>query len=664
MPRSLSLICSLILAFALLPSTAAASMPLQELIRHPEIQQVKISPDGKHIAVLKLHEGERVLVFMSLSPLKVTGGLRFRGKEEVGSFYWANDDRVVAEIIARTAALEQPVSYGSLYAINADGSRGKNIFGWRAGEMQTGSKIKKAQSTRAHATIIDPLVDNSSEILISTRPWARDFESHGDVFRVDIYSGVRDRVIGLPQVGGRAYTDGSGNLLFANGTDRERNYELYRKADNGWSPVEDEMLAKAYPVGFDRDSNTAFLIRDREDATEQLIKLDMNSGKTTPVFQHQKVDISRVISHPVSDRPLGVTVDPGYPETYFFDESEGFAAFYRGLLQAFEGYRVNFTSVTRDGSKAVLEVSGDRLPGDYFLVDLNTKKASFLLPSADWLKPDDLNPMRAETFTSSDDLPIGVYLTFPRNQETNLPMVVVPHGGPQARDYWGYDRDAQILSQNGYLVLQVNFRGSTGYGDGFLEAGTRQWGNDIQRDIAEAVNWAVAEGYADPERVCIFGASFGGYSALMNPIRYPDLYQCAVGYVGVYNLEMMYKRGDIRRRDRGVAYLEEVLSRDEAALKENSPLHNVDKLDLPLFIVHGAKDERVPVEHAEAIIKQLETAGKDFQSLILPNEGHGFYAEKSNMQLYGQLLEFLDQHIGVGSSEKREQLTASGRPAG
>ncbi|KUJ84310.1 hypothetical protein AVO43_00980 [Microbulbifer sp. ZGT114] len=634
------------------------------MIRHAEVQQVKISPDGKHIAVQKLHEGERVLVFMSLSPLEVTGALRFRGKEEVGNFYWATDDRAVVEVIARTAALEQPVNYGSLYAINADGSQGKNIFGWRAGEMQTGSKIRKAKSTRAHATIIDPLVDNDNEILISTRPWARDFESHGSVYRVNIYSGVRHRVIGLPQVGGRAFTDGAGNLVFANGTDRATNYELFRKTDNGWSPVEEETLSQAYPVGFDRETNTAFLVLDRNGATEQLIKLDMKSGKTTPVFRHEEVDISRLISHPVSDRPLGVTVDPGYPETYFFDESEGFAAFYRGLLQAFEGHRIRFTSVTRDGGKAVLKVSGDRLPGDYFLVDLNSKKASFLLPSADWLKPDDLNPMRAESFTSSDDLDIGVYLTFPRNRQANIPMVVMPHGGPRSRDYWGYDRDAQILSQNGYLVLQVNFRGSTGYGDQFLEAGTRHWGNHIQRDIAEAVQWAVREGYADPERVCIFGASFGGYSALMNPIRYPDLYQCAVGYVGVYDLEMLYKRGDIRRRDRGVAYLEEVVSRDEAFLKENSPLHNVDQLDLPVFIVHGAKDERAPVEHAEAMIEQLQAAGKPFQSLILPNEGHGFYAEENNMQLYGQLLEFLDQHIGVGSSEKPDRLTVSGRSAG
>nr|WP_255771406.1 prolyl oligopeptidase family serine peptidase [Microbulbifer guangxiensis] len=262
--------------------------------------------------------------------------------------------------------------------------------------------------------------------------------------------------------------------------------------------------------------------------------------------------------------------------------------------------------------------------------------------------------MEAATFTARDGLSVGVYLTFPEGRRENLPMVVIPHGGPRARDYWQYDRQAQILSQNGYLVLQVNFRGSTGYGDHFLQAGTREWGDKIQRDIAEAAQWAIDQGYATPERVCIFGASFGGYSALMNPIRYPDLYQCAAGYVGVYDLEMLYKRGDIRRRDRGVAYLEEVVSRDESFLRENSPLYNVEKLELPVFIVHGAQDQRAPVEHAEALIEQLEAANKPYQSLILPNEGHGFYAEDSNLQLYGQLLEFLDRHIGVGSTEREQ----------
>jgi len=201
-------------------------------------------------------------------------------------------------------------------------------------------------------------------------------------------------------------------------------------------------------------------------------------------------------------------------------------------------------------------------------------------------------------------------------------------------------------------VLQVNFRGSTGYGDGFLAAGERQWGGNIQRDIAEAVQWAVDQGYADKNRICIYGASFGGYSAMMNPIRYPDLYQCAAGYAGVYDLELLYKEGDVPRRNRGVAYLTKTIGESETELKENSPLYHTDALNLPLFIIHGEKDERAPVSHAEALLEKVGEDSKSVQSLIAPTEGHGFYSEENNLELYTQLLSFFDTHIGVGSAER------------
>lgn len=648
-----NLIISLLLLFSSC-AYSASSIPLQDLIKHEDIQQVKISPKGTHLAIRKLYEGERILVFMSLKPLEITGVLRFRSKEEVGNFYWVNDERVVAEVISRKAALEAPVNYGSLFAIDYDGSRGKNIFGWAAGERQTGSRIKKAESTYAHATIIDVLRDNDKDILVSTYPWARDWETHGDVYRIDIYTGVRDRVASLPQVGGRAFTDGRGNLLFANGTDRDGNFQLYRKAKVGWSRVEEPLLDRATPVGFDADSGDAYLVLDRKGQTEQLIKLD-SAGNYSPVFQHDISDISGIIHHPVTDKPLGAYLHPDYPEEHFFDEGDGFAPFFRGLKKAFQGYRIAFTSFTEDGSMGVLRVHGDRLPGDYFLVNMQSKKVDFLLSSAEWLDPSQLNPMRADAFTTEDGLRIGVYLTFPGEQTEDVPMVVIPHGGPHARDYWGYDRQAQILSQNGYLVLQVNFRGSTGYGDHFYSAGVRQWGGKIQRDIADAVHWAVEKGYADRDRVCIFGGSFGGYSALMNPIRYPDLYQCAAGYAGVYDLEMMYRKGDVQRRDRGISYLKRELSEDEDFLREHSPLYHTDKLDLPLFIIHGEQDERAPLEHAEALLDQLEEDGKSVKTLIVPDEGHGFYSEENNRELYTQLLGFLDRHIGIGAAEKREK---------
>ncbi|WP_444884171.1 alpha/beta hydrolase family protein [Microbulbifer sp. PSTR4-B] len=642
----------LLFLFFLWPSLAlSGQVSLSDLVRHTDIQEVKISPTGTHLAIKKLYEGERILVFMSINPLKITGHLRFRSKEEVGDFYWANNERIVTEVVSREAALETPIFYGSLFAINYDGTRGKNIFGHLAGERQVGSRLKKAESTYAHPTIIDTLPKEKNKILISTSPWAKDWETIGEILEVNIYNGVQKRITGLPQVG-RAHTDRNGNLTFATGSNRNGERELYKKSKIGWEKLENSILNRSWPRGGNLETGDFYFEIDRPNDTEQLVKFNTKTNKLTQIFSHDISDISAVIYHPKSDKPIGVYLHPDYPEEYFFDEGDGFAAYFRGLKKAFEGYRINFTSFTSDGSLGILKVYGDRLPGDYFLANLKTKKVDFLLSSSEWLAPETLNSMRAESFVTTDNMRIGTYLTFPKGQTKNLPMVVVPHGGPHARDYWGYEQEAQILSQNGYLFLQVNFRGSTGYGDHFYTAGEREWGGKIQKDIADAVHWAVEKGYADPERVCIYGASFGGYSALMNPIRYPDLYKCAAGYVGVYDLEMMYKKGDIKRRDRGLAYLKRELSKDKNFLRENSPIHNTDKLNIPLFIIHGEKDERVPVEHAEELLEKLEKEGKPAKSLIVANEGHGFYNEKNNMKLYTELLAFLDKHIGVGSVEK------------
>ncbi|AWF82208.1 hypothetical protein BTJ40_15965 [Microbulbifer sp. A4B17] len=435
---------------------------------------------------------------------------------------------------------------------------------------------------------------------------------------VNVYTGAERKIIGLPQSYGRAYTDGQGNLTFATGTDKKRNPEPYQYSDGHWKKIEDPTLSRARLVGINQETGETYLEIDRKNNTE----------------------------------PIGAYTHPDYPEEHFFNSKGNFPAFFRGLKKAFDSYRIYFTSTTSDGKLGILAVYGDRLPADYFLVNMESKKVDFLISSSDWLDPEQLNPMHAESFVTSDGLRIGTYLTFPQNREKKLPLVVLPHGGPHSRDYWRYSRDAQILSQNGYLVLQVNFRGSSGYGNHFYKAGKLEWGGKIQKDIADSVKWAIDKGYAHPDKVCIFGGGFGGYSALMNTIKYPELYKCAIGYVGVYDLEMMYTKGDIKDRVRGLAYLKEEVSKNKSFMRESSPIHNIDKLNIPLFIIHGEEDERVPVDHAEELLEKLAKEGKPAKSLIIAKEGHGFYSEKNNLKLYTQLLEFLDQHIGVGAAEK------------
>lgn len=224
-------------------------------------------------------------------------------------------------------------------------------------------------------------------------------------------------------------------------------------------------------------------------------------------------------------------------------------------------------------------------------------------------------------------------------------MVVVPHGGPyEIIDAWGFDTGAAVLASQGFAVLRVNFRGSGGYGRDFVEKGFRQWGRAMQDDVTDATRWAIAEGIAAADRICIYGASYGGYSALMGAVREPRLYRCAAGYAAPYDLAKMYKWGSIRRSDLGLNYLERVLGKDKAELAANSPAQQASTIVIPILIAHGRLDARVGVEHSQAMAKILRKGGAGVDYIEYPNEGHGLAIDEDEADFYGRLLAFLREN--------------------
>jgi dipeptidyl aminopeptidase/acylaminoacyl peptidase len=225
----------------------------------------------------------------------------------------------------------------------------------------------------------------------------------------------------------------------------------------------------------------------------------------------------------------------------------------------------------------------------------------------------------------------------------------VPHGGPMGiNDDWFYDNDSQFLASRGYLVLQVNFRGSSGRGVNFIETGYHQWGTGIQRDLIDAVKWAIAEKYADPKRICVYGGSFGGYAAMMTVIRAPGMFKCAVGYAGIYDMAMRYKKGDTQESKGGRSALRVEMGDDVADLDANSPDKLADKIDVPVLLIHGEDDQRAPIQQAEAMRAALDAAHKPYEWLVKPGEGHGFYDEKNNIERLTRLQQFLEKNIGKG----------------
>ncbi|MGH8125680.1 MAG: alpha/beta hydrolase family protein [Rhodanobacteraceae bacterium] len=229
-------------------------------------------------------------------------------------------------------------------------------------------------------------------------------------------------------------------------------------------------------------------------------------------------------------------------------------------------------------------------------------------------------------------------------------MVLVPHGGPYGiRDDWYYDSDAQFLANRGYLVLQVNYRGSGGRGPAFQRSGYLKWGTRIQQDLIDGVKWAIGQHYADPNRICVYGGSFGGYSALMSVIRAPHLFKCAVGYSGVYDLKMLYKKGDVQSSKFGRSYLSTVIGKNDADLDANSPDKLADKIDVPVFLAHGMEDRRAPFAQAEAMRDALKAANKTYEWMAVPKEGHGFYTEADRAAFLTRMQTFLEKYIGQGA---------------
>lgn len=276
-------------------------------------------------------------------------------------------------------------------------------------------------------------------------------------------------------------------------------------------------------------------------------------------------------------------------------------------------------------------------------------KASFIAAPNKNLDPNQLSPMQPFTITARDGMTLPGYLTLPKGAEKGdkLPMIVNVHGGPHGpRDMWGFNAENQFFANRGYAVLQVNFRGSGGYGSEFLEAGYGEWGRAMQNDVTDATQWAIDEGYADADRICIYGGSYGGYAAMMGVAKEPDLYQCGVGYVGVYSLPLMFEAGDISRNQSGEKYLERVLGTDMNVLKANSPVNLVDNIKADILLVHGAKDVRVPIEHYEQLKSALNRADKPYQTLVKDDEGHGFQKEANKFELYKRLEQFFEKHIG------------------
>ncbi|GAA0361921.1 S9 family peptidase [Bowmanella denitrificans] len=609
----------------------------------------KLSPDGQLLAVTLVHEGKRQLAVFRTQDRKIVGGARFPGRQEAGEAYWVTDQRLVIKLLESEPWDEEPKFYGQLYAVDYNGKNGELIYGVGAGEMQTGSRLKKKQDTFGWGEIISTLPDDEKHILIASTPMSQGGERKASIHKLNVFNGQLSYPITRSPVSYADFVaDGKGHLKLAIGLDDTNNRRTYRYEDDEWTEISADFGKGFYPLALNEQGDKLYYLDNQGQALKGLFQLDMQSGEKKEVYTDDKVDITSVTYSADGDSIYALRVDPDYPTYVMLGRDNDEVAMYRQFLQTFPGYKVRITSKSKNGKLWMIYTSNDVDAGTYYLYDKEKNSLFSMFANLANLQSEHLSPSEPIEFETSDKLRIPGYLTYPQSRpaDQKVPLVVLVHGGPHGvRDYWDFDREVQLLASQGYAVLRVNYRGSGGYGQAFKVAGYQQWGGRILQDIIEGTQWVIGQGRVDSQKVCIMGASFGGYAALQAATLVPDMYRCVIGTVGVYDLPLMFEEGDIPDRSYGESYLQDVLGTDQAKLKAYSPIYNVDKLKAPVLIAHNEKDRRVPIKHAERLRKAMDKAGKTYQWFVKDTETHGFYDQANRTDYFQTVSQFLHRHL-------------------
>jgi dipeptidyl aminopeptidase/acylaminoacyl peptidase len=627
MKRHAWLLLAVLAALAIGPAIAQAPKPheIEDFIREDKFENVSVSQKGTYVAMTRL-EGDKTVMYILRTgesrPLtRVDVSAR---KSHITGVTWVSDHRLIYSVAVKDQLDERPVSTGERWAIDADGGKRRPFSG----------------------SIVDTLVNEDDYVLAT-------IYSGGDGFttlrRVDVYGGASKIVARAPIRYGWFSADANGQPRFAGGSDEQDKEMLYfqKPGEDTWELINSEATSgkKIYPVGFSTDGKTAYLQTQEKTGPDSILAFDIATRTSKQISRDALANPSALINAIGKREIIGVLYAGSTPRYEYFDPESAEAKAHRALQKAFPGMIVSAARYTTSRGDVLVYVYGDREPGGYYVMNLETRKVSPMMFSADWLDPNRLAPMRNITFTARDGRTIPALLSIPAGSDgKRLPMVVHPHGGPfDVEDTWGYDPTVQLLASHGYAVLQVNYRGSGGFGREHEESGYKQWGLTMQDDLTDATRWAIAEGIADRDRICIFGASYGGYAALMGVAKEPDLYRCAVGQVGVYDLGK-FKFDDAMRGDYLRRYHERATN--DGDLDPVSPARLAAQIKVPVFLSTGHEDARVPYQHTEMMEAALKKAGVPVETLYFKTEGHGIYKLEHRREFYAQLLNFLHRHIG------------------
>ncbi len=626
---------------ASMTESIAPTIELEDFFKNPERTSYQISPDGSHYSYLAPYENRRN-IFVENIETGETKRITSQTDRDIAGYFWANNEQL---IFMRDDGGDE-----FWYLVATDVSSGEEKV------------LTKADSVRTQ--IIDDLEDIPNEMIIGLN---KRNPQVFDPYRLNLETGEMTMVAENPGNITGWMTDHDGKLRIAFVTDGVNQSIMHRATEeDDWANVITTNFKQSVsPRFFTFDNQNIYATSNVGRDKEAAIILDLSNGEEIEVlYENETNDVSGLMYSRKDKKIIGASYYTDKAGRHYFDEAS--KARYDRLTKELEGYEVAITGYTKAEDKFMVRTYSDRSLGDYWLYDDSTDELKHLANVSPWINEDDMASMKPISYKSRDGLTIHGYLTLPKGMENakNLPVVVNVHGGPWARDRWGFNPEVQFLANRGYAVLQMNFRGSTSYGREFWEASFDQWGLSMQEDVQDGALWLVEQGIADPARLAIYGGSYGGYATLQGLVKDPDFYACGVDYVGVSNLftfmngippywkpylEMMYEMvGDPTDAE------------DSTRMASTSPALNADKITAPLFVAQGANDPRVVKSESDQMVDAMKSRGIEVQYMVKDDEGHGFRNEENKFDFYRAMESFLGEHIGtVEAEEAATEETAS-----
>lgn len=629
----------------------AAPPQVEDFTRWPAIDEVVVSPTGKRLALLVTgDDGLSRLAVMTLAPIgkpRIVGAIRDGNVYEVE---WLNDERLVYRARRRGARI---ANYGAgSFAVNHDGSDSYQLTSWSR-ENTTGTSIA-SRVLPYNWQLHSPVGDGSDDVFA----YKMIFDDDGEV-REYQYSQLntqtrrlRNLSLGLPEFTQDVLFDAANETRVATTHRKGRSKVLWRaKAGGEWKELaEFDPLKEGFTPQHITDDG-ALLVTATLQGTDALYKFDPVSAKFDP---NPLVKLSGFDLHPdfVRDsktkRVVGLHFMADRPMSYWFDET--LQRIQKSIDAAMPEGRSNrlYCGECETTQRFVIRSSSDRQPGEYYLYDRKNATLELIGAARPWIDESKQGRRSFHRYEARDGLKVPLVVTHPpgATPDKPLPAVVLVHGGPWVRGGdLTWEEEAQFLASRGYRVLAPEFRGSTGFGIEHFRAGWKQWGTGMQNDLADAVQWAVKQGLVDGRRVCIMGGSYGGYAALMSPIAHPGVYRCAVSFAGVSDLALMQSYGWSDISDEALRYGLPTLLGDPDKEAERfvaeSPLKRVAEIKIPILLVHGGEDRRVPIVHSQRFASAAESAGVKIEPVYYLNEGHGFFDPANHADFLKHVERFL-----------------------